>query len=160
MTETRPGHVPPGARRRTASSPHPCRTYGVAPPAQRLDSTALSGRSLIRPAWPGPPRGMRIGWPGQARLSLVRQSPLLRGRFSFQDELQGYESRRQTKGPHRRDLRPASATSVSPTLRTQQLQSHSRCGHDLRSLPLLLNLAAIKHGYRSMVCHGRLMWPR
>ena len=30
---------------------------------------------------------MRIGWPGQARLSLVRQSPLLRGRFSFQDEV-------------------------------------------------------------------------
>jgi hypothetical protein len=27
---------------------------------------------------------MRIGVPGQARLSLVRQSPLLRGRFSFQ----------------------------------------------------------------------------
>src|SRR5829696_2874939 len=32
---------------------------------------------------------MRIGWPGQARLSLVRQSPLLRGRFSFQDEVPG-----------------------------------------------------------------------
>jgi ribosomal protein S18 acetylase RimI-like enzyme len=30
---------------------------------------------------------MRIGWPGHARLSLVRQSPLLRGRFSFQDEV-------------------------------------------------------------------------
>jgi hypothetical protein len=30
---------------------------------------------------------MRIGWPGQARLSLVRQSPLVRGRFSFQDEV-------------------------------------------------------------------------
>ena len=48
MTETRPGHVLPDARRQTASSPHPCRTYGVAPPAQRLDSTALSRRSLIR----------------------------------------------------------------------------------------------------------------
>jgi transposase len=34
-----------------------------------------------------PPPGMRIGRPGQARLSLVQQSPLLRGRFSFQDAL-------------------------------------------------------------------------
>jgi hypothetical protein len=34
----------PGPR----DSPHPCRTYGVARPAERLDSTALSRRSLIR----------------------------------------------------------------------------------------------------------------
>src|SRR5215204_4912713 len=32
---------------------------------------------------------MRIGWPVQARLSLVRQSPLIHGRFSFQDEAPG-----------------------------------------------------------------------
>jgi hypothetical protein len=42
-----PGDVPPDARRRTSSSPHPRRTYGVARPAERPDSTALSGRSLI-----------------------------------------------------------------------------------------------------------------
>ena len=48
VTEARPGHVPPDARRRTANSPHPCRTYGGARPAERLDSTALSRRSLIR----------------------------------------------------------------------------------------------------------------
>jgi hypothetical protein len=30
---------------------------------------------------------MRIGWPGRARLSLARQSPLLHGRFPFQDEV-------------------------------------------------------------------------
>src|SRR5215213_8729266 len=29
-------------------SPHPCRTYGVARPAQRLGSTALGYRSLMR----------------------------------------------------------------------------------------------------------------
>jgi hypothetical protein len=34
----------PGPR----DSPHPCRTYGVARPAERLDSTALDRRSLIR----------------------------------------------------------------------------------------------------------------
>jgi hypothetical protein len=34
----------PGLR----GSPHPCRTYGGARPAERLDSTALSRRSLIR----------------------------------------------------------------------------------------------------------------
>jgi hypothetical protein len=41
---------------------------------------------------------MRIGWPGQARLSLVRQSPLLllRGRFSFQDEVAGSSPARPT----------------------------------------------------------------
>jgi hypothetical protein len=39
---------------------------------------------------------MRIGWPGQARLSLVRQSPLLRGRFSFQDEVPGSSPGRPT----------------------------------------------------------------
>jgi hypothetical protein len=32
----------------TLDSPHPCRTCGVARPAERLDSTALSRRSLIR----------------------------------------------------------------------------------------------------------------
>jgi hypothetical protein len=70
---------------RTAGSPHPCGTYGSARPARMRDSTALCRRSLIRPHGRGPPRGMRIGGPGRARLSLVRQSPLLRGRFSFQD---------------------------------------------------------------------------
>src|SRR5215203_4137493 len=34
-------------------SPHPCRAYGVARPAQRPDSTALGRRPLIRPSWPG-----------------------------------------------------------------------------------------------------------
>jgi hypothetical protein len=33
---------------RAASPPHPCRTHGVARPAETLDSTALSCRSLIR----------------------------------------------------------------------------------------------------------------
>jgi hypothetical protein len=32
----------------------------------------LSPRYLIRPHGRGPPRGMRIGWPGQARVSLMR----------------------------------------------------------------------------------------
>ena len=31
-----------------SGSPHPCRTYGVAPPAKRPDSTALGHPSLIR----------------------------------------------------------------------------------------------------------------
>jgi hypothetical protein len=48
----RPGHLPPGARRRTASSPHPRRTYGAARSGETLASMALSRRSLIRPPWP------------------------------------------------------------------------------------------------------------
>ena len=48
VAEVRRGDVPPDARRRTASSPHPCRTYGVGRPAETLDSTAVSCRSLIR----------------------------------------------------------------------------------------------------------------
>src|SRR5829696_8973585 len=39
---------------------------------------------------------MRIGGPGRARLSLVRQSPLLHGRFSFQDEGAGSSPARPT----------------------------------------------------------------
>jgi hypothetical protein len=38
---------------------------------------------------------MRIGWPGHARLS-VRHSPLVRGRFSFQDEAAGSSPARPT----------------------------------------------------------------
>jgi hypothetical protein len=53
VTEAKLSDVPPEARRRTASSPHPCRTYGVARPAARLVSMALGCRSLIRPPWPG-----------------------------------------------------------------------------------------------------------
>jgi hypothetical protein len=34
-------------------SPHPCATYGVAGPAEMLDSMALSRPSLIRPPWLG-----------------------------------------------------------------------------------------------------------
>jgi hypothetical protein len=60
VTEAIPSDVPTEARRRTASSPHPCRGYGVARPAERLDSTALSRPSLIRmrplvQVQPGPP---------------------------------------------------------------------------------------------------------
>jgi hypothetical protein len=45
---------------RTSGSPHPCRTFGVARPAERLVSTALSRPSLIRmksevQVLPGPP---------------------------------------------------------------------------------------------------------
>jgi hypothetical protein len=39
---------------------------------------------------------MRIGRPGRARFSLVQQSPLLRGRFSFQDEAGGSSPPRPT----------------------------------------------------------------
>jgi hypothetical protein len=53
---------------------------------EKLYSTAHSHRSLIRPPWPGAAtRDENRGMPGQARLSLVRQSPLIHGRFSFQD---------------------------------------------------------------------------
>jgi hypothetical protein len=48
VTEVRPGQVPPDARRRAESSPHPCRSNGVAPPAEMLGSTALGRPSLIR----------------------------------------------------------------------------------------------------------------
>jgi hypothetical protein len=57
--------------RRTISSPHPCATYGVARPAQTLDSTALGRRSLIRmrplvQVQPGP----QIGPDQRKRLSV------------------------------------------------------------------------------------------
>jgi hypothetical protein len=39
---------PLGFKLRDDNSPHPCRTYGVARPAQRLVSMALGRRSLIR----------------------------------------------------------------------------------------------------------------
>jgi hypothetical protein len=56
---------------------------------------------LIRPPWPvAATRDKNRGMPGQARLSLVRQSPLLRGRFSFQDEVPGSSPGRPTT--HRR----------------------------------------------------------
>ena len=43
------GHdIADDAQRLTGGSPHPCRSNGVARPAQRLASTALSRRSLIR----------------------------------------------------------------------------------------------------------------
>jgi hypothetical protein len=51
---------------------------------------------------------MRIGWPGHAWLSLVRQSPLLRGRFSFHDEAGGSSPPRPTTG-----LTSGNAASVS-----------------------------------------------
>jgi hypothetical protein len=68
---------------RTAGSPHPCGIYGWARPATRLDSAALSRRYLIRPSWPGAATRdeNRVARPSSA---LVRQSPLIHGRFSFQ----------------------------------------------------------------------------
>src|SRR5215217_6012452 len=50
------------------------------------DSTAPSRRSLIRPPWPGVATRdeNRVARPSSA---LVRQSPLVHGRFSFQDEV-------------------------------------------------------------------------
>src|SRR5829696_7232326 len=54
------------------------------------------GRSLIRPPWP---RAATRDENRAARLSsalLVRQSPLLRGRFSFQDEAAGSSPARPT----------------------------------------------------------------
>src|SRR5829696_2717256 len=77
-------------------SPHPCAIDGSARPAERPVSTAVSRRSLIRPPWP---MAATRDENRAARLSsalLVRQSPLLRGRFSFQDGVrrpspQGYE---------------------------------------------------------------------
>ena len=48
VTEARPGQALPDGGRRTASTHHPCRTYGLVRPAQRLDSMALGHPSLIR----------------------------------------------------------------------------------------------------------------
>src|SRR5829696_9288981 len=65
---------------------------------------------------------MRIGWPGQARLSLVRQSPLLRGRFSFQDEAAGSSPARPTiprlTCANTRLLVPSTAATAVRLLRT------------------------------------------
>ena len=44
--------------------------------------------------------------PGQARLSLVRQSPLIHGRFSFQDEAGGSSPPRPTTSPDQRKCWP------------------------------------------------------
>jgi hypothetical protein len=62
----------------TVASPHPCRTYGVARPAERLDSTALSRTSLIRmrplvQVQPGPQN--RLLTSGNAGRSASRWQP-------------------------------------------------------------------------------------
>src|SRR5215203_2405665 len=64
------------------SSPHPCRTYGVARPAERLDSTALGYRSLIRmrsevQVLPGPPPAeMQYGsYVGSGSVTVYRMTP-------------------------------------------------------------------------------------
>ena len=77
-TKTRPSDVPPDARRRRASSPHPCRTYGVARPADRLNSTAL-GRRSDKPlmAVLGHLRRMRNGLVIRPTLVLGATSPLI-----------------------------------------------------------------------------------
>jgi hypothetical protein len=62
----------PGPR----DSPHLCRTYGVARPAERPVSTAVDRRSLIRPPWPGPPRGMRIGQHARPSSALGAAEPV------------------------------------------------------------------------------------
>src|SRR5215207_3320269 len=77
------------------------RTHPFAPDARQRPGktpvrTALSPRYLIRPPWP---RAATRDENRAARLSsalLVRQSPLLRGRFSFQDEVPGSSPARPT----------------------------------------------------------------
>jgi len=67
---------------------------------------ALDCRSLIRPPWPGAAtRDENRGLRGQARLSLVQQSPLRQGRFSFQDEVPGSSPGRPTTTHHRNSER-------------------------------------------------------
>ena len=109
------------AQQRDAGSPHPCRTYGVARPAQRLDSMALGCRSLIRPPWPWAATRDENRWPGRARLSLVRHSPLLRGRFSFQDEAGGSSPPRPTTSVN------ATSNGVWARLGTVQLTTPHNC---------------------------------
>ena len=60
--------------------------------------TALSPRYLIRPPWLVAATRDENRWARQARLSLVRQSPLLHARFSFQDEVPGSSPGRPTSG--------------------------------------------------------------
>jgi hypothetical protein len=57
---------------------------------------------------------MRIGVPGQAQLSLVRQSPLIHGRFTFQDEVGG-------SSPPRPTIRPLSSGNADRPLRLSRL---------------------------------------
>jgi hypothetical protein len=111
-----PPAAPSPCRRRVAGLPCPratathlsagsggvVRTHYFAPdgrqrPGKTPGCTAVSPRLLIRPPWPAAAtRDENRGMPGQARLSLVRQSPLLRGRFSFQDEGAGSSPARPT----------------------------------------------------------------
>ena len=77
-------------------SPHPCRTYGVARPAERLNSTALNCRSLIRmrsqvQVLAGPPPALTstdAGQRGRARWP---------GRVSDQELLSGYLPRHEAR---------------------------------------------------------------
>jgi hypothetical protein len=73
-----PSGYPLGPKQRPAGSPHPCRTYGVARPAEMLFGTALGCRSLIRmrplvQVQPGPLAAMTSGNAGQCVRSLVRR---------------------------------------------------------------------------------------
>src|SRR5829696_4360618 len=95
-------------------SPHPCAIDGSARPAERPASTALSRRSLIRPPWPGAATRdeNRAARPSSALL--VRQSPLLRGRFSFQDEGGG-------SSPPRPTIRPLTSRNAAQPLELSRL---------------------------------------
>jgi len=82
----------------------PVRTHPFAPDARERPGktpvrTALSPRYLIRPPWPGAATRDENRWARPSSAFLVRQSPLIRGRFSFQYEAAGSSPARPTKPP-------------------------------------------------------------
>jgi len=74
---------------------HPFALDAPARPGETAVRTALSPRYLIRPPWLGAATRMRIGH-ARPSSALVRQRPLVYGRFSFQDEAAGSSPARPT----------------------------------------------------------------
>ena len=85
---------------------------------------------------------MRIGGAGQARLSLVRQSPLLRGRFSFQDEV--YPDRLVSVSMTCPQT-SVSAISLAPPPRTAQQRPEPVSEINVAQPPTSLRCATTRH---------------
>jgi hypothetical protein len=138
---------PPGSLL-SRSERHPVTADNFAPDAPRRPGktpvrTALSPGLLIRPPWPGAATmDENRSMPGQAQLSLVRQSPLLHGRFSFQDEAAGSSPARPTtpvvicRNARRLSLRSRLLACVARAQRPQNASLHSpaaRAGRQSRA---------------------------
>jgi hypothetical protein len=104
---------------------------------------------------------MRIGWPGQAQLSLVPQSPLIHGRFTFQDEVPGSSPGRPTTISSQADGIDLGHPSVTETARLagschrRALQRGPFTGHQTRRhllCPSGRQCTKGRHGSTSVIC--------